>query len=245
MPKESHLELKVGLFVLAAMIGLAMFIFSVTDTSVLEEGKTLKVVFGFANGLKKSAPVRIAGVDQGSVKAINLFFDRKDKHTKVVIDLWLKKAVQIPSDSVIMINQLGLMGEKYIEIIPGMDTENFFKEGQTLIGKDPIAQEMLSEKVWGVAEKVEQTVTGVNKVITDDATLDSLKLTLVNLSTMTGALNSIIYDLKDGKGTAGKLLYDERLYDNLEGMTADLQGMAADLKTSPWKLLYRPKEKRR
>ena len=70
MPKESNLEFKVGLFVLIAIIGLIMFIFSVSDSSVLEKGKSVNVVFGFANGLKKSAPVRIAGVDEGIVEEI-------------------------------------------------------------------------------------------------------------------------------------------------------------------------------
>ena len=52
---------------------------------------------------------------------------------------------------------------------------------------------------------------------------------------MTGSLDVILYDMTEGKGTIGRLLYDERLYD-------DLQGLTADLKEHPWKLLYRPKK---
>ncbi len=78
MPKESNLELKVGLFMLIALVLLAMFIFSVSSSSVLKKGKSLKVVFGFANGLKRNAPVRIAGVDEGLVRNVQLFFDRAD-----------------------------------------------------------------------------------------------------------------------------------------------------------------------
>ena len=111
MPKEKNLEFKVGVFVLIALLGLSFFIFSITDSPVFEKGKSFKVVFGFANGLKKSAPVRIAGVDQGIVKEISLFFDTTDNKTKAEIELWVKKEVQIPRDSTIMINQLGLMGE--------------------------------------------------------------------------------------------------------------------------------------
>ena len=86
MPKELNLEFKVGLFMLAAMIGLAVFIFSVSDSAVLKKEKIVRVVFGFANGLKKSAPVRIAGVDEGLVKDIRLFFDRTDSKTKVEVE---------------------------------------------------------------------------------------------------------------------------------------------------------------
>jgi hypothetical protein len=43
-------------------------------------------------------------------------------------------------------------------------------------------------------------------------------------------------DLKEGRGTLGKLLTDESIYNNLDDLTSDLKG-------NPWKLLYRPKPK--
>ncbi len=228
MPKEKNLEFKVGLFVLIALLGLSFFIFSITDSPIFEKGKSLKVVFGFANGLKKSAPVRIAGVDQGIVKEIGLFFDVKENKTKAEITLWIKEDVHIPKDSTIMINQLGLMGEKYIEITPGADTREFLREGQVLVGIDPIAQEAIAQKVMEVA-------SGLDKMISDEKTKSSISSTLENLSLVTGNLRDITTNVKDGKGTLGKIFYDERLYD-------DLQGLTADLKANPWKLLYRPKK---
>lgn len=238
MPKESNLEFKVGLFMLVAMIGLAMFIFSVSDTSVLKKGKPIRVVFGFANGIKKSAPVRIAGVDEGLVKDIRLFFDRDKSKTMVEVELWIKADTKIPKDSVVTVNQLGMMGEKYIEITPGLDTKNFFKSGQTIIGKDPIAQEAISARVMEVSNKLELAIGGVNRLISDEKNINSIGATLENLSSLTGSLDGIVFDMREGKGTIGKLLYDERLYD-------DLQGMMADLKENPWKLLYRPKQRRK
>jgi phospholipid/cholesterol/gamma-HCH transport system substrate-binding protein len=228
MPKEKSLEFKVGFFVLLALIGLAVFIFSITDSPIFEGGKTLKAVFNFANGLKKSAPVRIAGVDQGIVKEIGLFFDTHENKTKAEIKLWVKKDVQVPQDSTIMINQLGLMGEKYIEITPGVNTQEFLQEGQVMVGIDPIAQELIAQKVMEVA-------SGLDKMISDEKTKNSISSTLENLSLVTGNLRDITSSVKDGKGTLGRILYDERLYD-------DLQGLTADLKANPWKLLYRPKK---
>lgn len=228
MPKEKNLEFKVGLFVLIALIGLSFFIFSITDSPVFEKGKSLKAVFSFANGLKKSAPVRIAGVDQGIVKEINLFFDEDERKTKAGIELWVKKDVHIPKDSTIMINQLGLMGEKYVEITPGTDTSAFLQDGQVIVGIDPIAQEAIAQKVMEVA-------SGLDKMISDEKTKNSISATLENLSLVTGNLRDITSSVKDGKGTLGRILYDERLYD-------DLQGLTADLKANPWKLLYRPKK---
>jgi phospholipid/cholesterol/gamma-HCH transport system substrate-binding protein len=237
MPKESNLEFKVGLFVLVSLAGLVIFIFSVGDSSVLEKGKSIRVVFGFANGLKKNAPVRIAGVDEGIVKNIELFFEPNDRKTKVKVDLWVKEGTMIPVDSVVTVNQLGMMGEKYIEIFPGTDTQGFFEEGKVYMGKNPISQAEISDRVMEVSNQLENAVSGINRLVSDERNIESFGTTLENLSLLTGNLDDIIYNASEGKGTIGKFLYDDRFYE-------DLEGMAADLKENPWKLLYRPKKSR-
>ncbi len=266
MPKESNLELKVGAFVLVAIMGLFILVFSITDSAIFEEGQLIKVVFEFANGVKKNAPVRIAGVEEGIVKDVFLFFDRKTSKTKVEIDLWIKKDIKVPRDSTVVINQLGLMGEQYVEIIPGIDTSNFYNDGNVIIGKDPISQDQMSEKIMEVANKIERSIDGVNKFIHDEKTLDSIGSSFENLSAMTGDLkdlvhgvkqgegtlgltfeninsmiievNEIFSSVKKGRGTIGRLLYDDALYEDLHGLTSDLR-------KHPWKIMYRPKGKKR
>lgn len=233
MPKESKLEFKVGMFVFAAVAVLTVFILSITDSTVFERGKQIKVIFNFTNGLKKNAPVRVAGVDQGVVKGINLFFDRGDSKTKVEVEIWVKKDTKIPMDSIFIINQLGLLGEKYIEVVPGVDTKQFLENGQMLVGKDPIPQELISERVMEVATKIDKTFSGVSRIINDTGNQDSVKEALTNLSSITGSVDAILVDMRSGKGTVGRFIYDDGLYDNLEGLSADLRA-------NPWKLLYRP-----
>ncbi len=234
MPKETNLEFKVGLFVLVALVALTVFIFSISDSSVFEKGKTLRVVFDFANGVKKSAPVRVAGVDEGIVKDIKLFFDPSDEKTKVEVELTIKKETKIPVDSVVFINQLGLLGEKYVEVTPGRDRKQFIQEGTTMIGRNPIAQEAISEKVMDVSKKLEEAIGGITTIIRDEQNVASIRKALQNISLLMGNLNDIAMDVKAGKGTVGRLFYNNQLYDDLEGLTADL-------KANPWKLLYRPK----
>ena len=235
MPKETSLELKVGLFVLMGLLALTVFIFSISDSSVFQKGKELKVVFNFANGLKKSSPVRVSGVEQGIVRELKLFFDAQEQKTKVEIVIKVDDNVQIPKDSVVIINQLGLLGEKYIEITPGMSTKEFYPAGATLVGKDPISQEALSEKIMLVANKLERAVGGVDEIVNDDENQKSVRETLQNVSLMTGGFKDLIAHVNAGQGTIGKLFYDDRLAD-------DLQSLSADLKANPWKLLYRPKK---
>lgn len=226
MPKEANLELKVGAFVVVAFLLLTGFIFSISDFSVFEKGQNLEVIFGFANGLKKSSPVRFAGVDCGIVKDIKVFFDRKDAKTKVKIDVWLRDDMDIPTDSRVTINQLGLLGEKYIEIVPGVAVEHL-TSGSTIMGQDPIAMEKISEMVSQLAAKIDKSVDGFNGVVNNEQNQQSIQIALQGLS-------MIVTNVREGKGTVGKLFYDESVYD-------DLQDFTADLKANPWKLLYRPK----
>lgn len=227
MPRESNLELKVGAFVVAGLVALGAVIFSVSDFSLFNKGRNITAVFGFAGGLKKNAPVRVAGVERGLVKDLQIFYDRSDERTKVKVRMWLGDDTRIPADSTIIINQLGLMGEKYVEIIPGQDKENFLSDAATIAGRDPVAMEELSSMFDGIARELEKSIAGFNEVVLNEKNRQSLAGTLESLHAITG-------DIRSGQGTLGQLLYDDGLYQNLEEMTADL-------KENPWKLLYRPK----
>ncbi len=202
MSRDNGLELKVGSFVLLAILALTFFIISISDLSIFEKGRHIHVIFGFASGLREAAPVRLAGVEVGLVRKLQVFVDGADgRKTKVRVNVWIKGNIAIPQDSKITINQLGILGEKYLEIIPGSSTDLIKNDG-VAIGHDPVPIERITEKIDSLMSKLEVTVDNVNK----------------------------------GRGTLGKLLTDESIYNNLDDLTSDLKG-------NPWKLLYRPKPK--
>jgi len=234
MSKETHLELKVGGFIILALVCLTMFILTIGDFSMFSEGETFRVIFNYAGGVKVSSPVRVAGVELGSVRGIGLFYDREAERTKVEVLIWLQKGTKIPIDSKVMVNQLGLFGEKYIEIVPGVDTKQFFKDGEDIVGVDPILQEEVVGTVLQVTNKVDRSLDGVTAIVNDVGNQQSLKQVLERLSALSGGFQEIIEHVKEGKGTIGRLLKDE-------GVADDLRSLSSDLKENPWKLLYRPK----
>lgn len=237
MPRESFLEFKVGIFVIVALVLLTVFILSVGDFTLFQQGEEYRIIFSNANGVKKSAPVRVAGVETGMVKEVSLFFDPKESKTKVQIFILVKKETKIPTDSQVMVNQLGLFGEKYIEILPGMDTQHIFRAGENILGVDPVIQEEISKKIMQVADKIQKGVEGLDTIITDPENQQSLKGTLKQIASVTSNLEQILAHVESGQGTVGRLLYDNAVYD-------DLQMMTSDLKANPWKLLYRPKSEK-
>ncbi|MBU1727151.1 MAG: MCE family protein [Candidatus Omnitrophica bacterium] len=200
---KSHLELKVGAFVFIGLLILSFFILSIGGVKTWSSGYKVDFVFGFVNGIKDGAPLRYAGVDVGAVQDIKIFFDPKESKSKVKISCWVKKDVKIPVDSTIWVNTLGLLGEKYIEVMPGKDYKNILASNQVLVGKDPMPMQEVTE----LAKRI-----GMN-------------------------LDDAFTRIKNKEGTIGKLLYDDKIYNELDAFIVDIS-------KNPWKLFIKQKEKK-
>lgn len=235
MTYKTRVEAKVGIFVFIGLVILVYFVMHIGDIHFLTSGYDLKVYFGFANGIKVNAPVRVAGVDAGEVRSIKVDFDPEIQKTRVKIIFWIRHGTEIPRDSRVMINTLGILGEKYLEILPGTDYANLLKKNDILTGEDPVSMEELGNLGRRIATKLEETIDSLNQIIKDEKLQASLKNTIINLDQVSLELSVILNKINKGEGTLGKFIYDEGIYQ-------DLEILVEDLKANPWKLLYRPKE---
>jgi phospholipid/cholesterol/gamma-HCH transport system substrate-binding protein len=120
--QRKSLDLWVGLFVLLGAIALFFLAMKAGNMSSLSFDKTYPVITRFDNigGLKPRAPVKSAGVVVGRVGAIN--FD--DKTFQATVRLDLEQKYKFPKDSSAKILTSGLLGEQYIGLEPGGDTQN-------------------------------------------------------------------------------------------------------------------------
>lgn len=227
--KIDALRLKVGAFVFIGIILLFAFVFLVGDFSIFKPGNNIKVIFEFASGIKTASPVRLAGIDIGTVKNTRIFYDANEKKTKVEVQLWIAGDAKIPSDSKVWINTLGLLGEKYVEIIPGTETASFIKDGDTVKGEDPVSIHEITRMARNIALQLEDSLDDLKEIVEDKETKESLKEIVVNLKEITRKIN-------EGQGTVGKFLTDEKVYN-------DIELLVDDLKQNPWKLLHKPKGK--
>jgi phospholipid/cholesterol/gamma-HCH transport system substrate-binding protein len=178
---KSKLEMKVGIFVFFGLVILVVFILSIGGFKSWASGRFVKFRFGFINGVKIGAPVRFAGVDVGQVKKIN-FIALAEGGTKVEVVGWVEDRIKIPSDSTVWVNTLGLMGEKYIEIMPGKDTVNFLSVDQTLEGVEPIAMHEVERVVRKTASDIDETIVKIKngegtigKLIFDETVYNELE----------------------------------------------------------------------
>jgi phospholipid/cholesterol/gamma-HCH transport system substrate-binding protein len=116
------IDVWVGLFVLLGLAALVFLALKAGNMSTLSFSKTYPITGKFDNigGLKPQAPVKSAGVVVGRVGDIR--FD--DKSYQALVTLDMDAGHKFPKDSSLKILTAGLLGEQYIGIEPGGDTNN-------------------------------------------------------------------------------------------------------------------------
>lgn len=119
---RKSIDVWVGLFVLLGFAALVFLALKAGNMSTLSFGETYQITGKFDNigGLKPQSPVKSAGVVVGRVGDIK--FDDKTFQALVVLDL--ETGYKFPKDSSLKILTSGLLGEQYIGIEPGGDTNN-------------------------------------------------------------------------------------------------------------------------
>ena len=242
--KKANLELKVGIFVFMALVALGTLVFKAGDF-YLKPGYTIRLIFNFVSGVDSGSPVRLAGVNVGEIKEVHVVRNAEGA-TQVEMMAWITNGVFIEEDAEAKINSLGLLGEKYVEIVPGTSGNKTLSNGGTLVGKAPVALEKITESGNRLINKIEYTFDNVNEVVADPKFKMSLKNTFGNAEGVTKNFMEASEDLKDtlksarivmarmrdGEGSIGRLLKDDTI-------AKDLEAFVKDIKAHPWKLLKR------
>ncbi len=185
---KTKLELKVGFFVFLGLIILIVFILSIGGFKTWTSGYKVNFIFNFVNGIKLGAPVRFAGVDVGAVKDIKFIYDSPDSRTKIKITSWVKREIKIPLDSTVWVNTLGLLGEKYIEVIPGRDYSRCLALNEELVGQDPMPMNEVTELVKSIGSGINQSISRINnkegtlgKLFYDDTIYNELEALVIDI----------------------------------------------------------------
>ncbi len=124
--ERTTIDLWVGIFVTAGLIGLLVLALKVGNASSVSvsDGYTITAEFDNIGGLKVRAPVKSAGVVVGRVEGIA--FDNQTLRANVTMRV--DKRYEFPKDSSVSILTSGLLGDQFIGIDGGGDIE-LLKDG--------------------------------------------------------------------------------------------------------------------
>ncbi len=139
------LELYVGLFLLAGILCLGYLSVKLARHELIgTEEYEIYAVFDDIGGLKKGSSVMIAGVVVGKVTSVIM----ENYEARVTLSLPVK--VKLQDDAIASIKTKGMIGEKYISIIPG-GSDTFIKPGERLTETQSSVdvEELISSYVFG------------------------------------------------------------------------------------------------
>ena len=119
-------EVKIGIFALTMIASLYLGINYLKGRAVFSGDRFYYALYDQTSGLQTSAPVLLRGVKVGSVT--DIYLDGQHHPDKVVVKVGVKKNIDIPSDSRLVLFANGLMGDKAIELVAG-SSESYFDRG--------------------------------------------------------------------------------------------------------------------
>ena len=149
---KTVLDLWVGLFVIAGIAALLFLALKVGSMSAVSASNSYEVVARFDNigGLKPSAPIKSAGVVVGRVADI-----RFDNETfEAAVTLRLDKRYAFPKDTSAAIMTSGLLGEQYVGLEAGGDSETLKDKDRILITQSAVVLEnLIGQFIYGKAQE--------------------------------------------------------------------------------------------
>lgn len=185
-------ELKVGVLLLGAFAMAMGASFFGGGTSIFQSKNFFRAYFTSVNGLTTGSPVWMRGVEVGNVRSIK--FDSETHKIEIVGKVRSSVWHMVTVDSKAKIAAVGLIGDKYIDLIPGTP------------GAPVLAHN-------GAIEVIEDDV---EKIFREGASA------LENLNALAEDFKIVLDRIVNGKGAIGKLLTDSTLYDNLNQTLSEL-----------------------
>ncbi|MBI4834530.1 MAG: MCE family protein [Planctomycetes bacterium] len=193
-------ELQIGFLFIVGLVLLFVFSITISKLKIFNHVYNYMVFFKSIGGLKTGDPVRVSGMEVGTVESLKLL---PNTEIKVV----LKSNIEIPlyKDYKITIEEASSLGGNLVAI----------KQGTPSLGK------ITTEEYKGLRGTI--AASGINKLGEFvENNQDDVKDALQKLKTL-------INDLSAGKGTIGKLITDDTLYNNLTEASESIKKVAKQL----------------
>ncbi len=200
---------RLGAFIVATLAILAGGIFIIGSKQYLFSSTyQLKAQFDNVEGLHDGGDVRVGEFHTGTVRKIVLPRKPGEKVT-VVMDL-SKSTHEIIKHFVASIETEGLFGNQYMAISVGSSGTADVRDGDTIACEPPLEMSDLLQKASGL--------------------LDGSQQAIQNATRATANLDSISAKIDRGQGTAGALVNDKQLYNNLEQTSSSMRDTMVEAK---------------
>lgn len=191
MARERGLEFRVGLLILVAGGILVGFLFVLGNFS-LRSGFTIDIDFDYVGALQPGAPVKVSGIKVGKVQSVEFKGGELDpalgQRVQVRVTAWIEDRAHdsVRADCETFINTAGVLGEQYLEIVPGKDWAHPPLAAGTVLHGAPWVHDPPRTDL--VVARLYEVLDGVAAVLRDDR---------VDIKNLIGNSASAVHELND------------------------------------------------
>lgn len=231
-------EVKIGILVIVCVAALLTLSVKVGKFNFAKKGYTVTLHFYRIEGLDKNAPVKLNGLEVGSVKGIKILYEPE---TIMEMTIWLDESAKLHEGAEARVKVMGLLGEKFIELTGGTPGMPFLGEGALIIGKEPLDFENLLAKGDEIADSLKKISANLSERLEiNSKAIDEI---ISNINSATKDIAAISSNVNERLAINKKSI--DEIVANLHGTTENLNELSSDLKANPWKLMYKSKEKQK
>ncbi|MFH0887088.1 MAG: MlaD family protein [bacterium] len=182
-------QAKVGLFVIASLIALGAIITWKSDIFLRASGYHLVASFQSIEGLTNGSEVRYRGFDVGKVTKIDPGPD------DIKVYALVQEGINIPADSKVRVSYDGIVGLKYLEVLPGKSTA-LYKPGEVLTGKGTAAIVDFIDIGTKNLEETKRILETFRKVVEDPVVQNAVMDTITNFQKISFDIKQLAEELR-------------------------------------------------
>ena len=222
---------RVGIFATLALLLLGYFVLRIEDLTLFRpDGRRVDALFDSVAGLDDRSAVRVAGVRVGRVDGISL------DGAKARVHLLLDQPVGLTADAFARIANLGLLGDKYVELVPGAAAEPL-ADGVVIRGETPpgfddamVRLNEVADSIVGLTGPLGDSVTGRGEETALSRLIANLEATSAEIRLLVEAnreqLSGTIRNFESISATLAAEL--PKLTHQLEAVLGEVQAVVAE-----------------
>lgn len=228
-------EAKVGIFtIIGALLFALVFVFLTGFNFSQNKYKEFSILYSDVTGLKNGANVSFAGIYAGKVIKLEPY------ENKIMVVVEVDDNLKIPENSIFTIGSDGLMGERFVSILPPEKATSLIKNHAIVVGLEEKGIDYLISKASNTIEEMQILLNNMNKLMGNKETQNALTESALNLKELTYNMKVLTEVLASvttsNEGNLDKMISDmtsamknlnssskkvERMLNNLEPVIAD------------------------
>ena len=226
---KNSLETRLGFFAAMIVIAAVLILETLGSLESLKKGRRIHALFNTAMELKEGDRVKMAGVEIGRVEKIRL------AEGKVKVTMKLAAGAVVKTDSLATIHFAGLMGQNFVAIEFGSPGAQPADDGTLLPTAEQPDLNSLLQRIDAVAGGVENLTKSFSGDKIDNILgplTDFFKQNNSQISGTFSNINRVTTQIADGKGTVGRLIMEDTLYESTLTTVTNLQETGTDLRAA-------------